>query len=72
MIQKSKRGARWKLETSFESLVEMMVEEDLKAAEKESILLKENLLVQRGKTQLNSIIYFLNTSYKYFLNLQIN
>ena len=34
----------WQLETSFESLVNMMVEEDLKAAEKESLLLKEGLI----------------------------
>ena len=42
--KKAKEELGWELETSFESLVEMMVEEDLKAAEKESILLKEKLI----------------------------
>lgn len=41
---KANKELGWKPETSFESLVKMMVENDLKSAEKEKVLVNENLL----------------------------
>jgi len=41
---KANKELSWKPETSFESLVKMMVENDLKSAEKEKVLFDENLL----------------------------
>ena len=41
---KANKELGWKPETSFESLVKMMVKNDLKSAEKEKVLVDENLL----------------------------
>jgi len=41
---KAKRKLNWKPSTSFENLVKMMVESDLNNAEKEKILIKNNLI----------------------------
>ena len=41
---KAQRKLNWKPSTSFENLVKMMVESDLNNAEKEKILIKNNLI----------------------------
>jgi GDPmannose 4,6-dehydratase len=41
---KAKRELKWKPKTSFKELVKMMVESDLKLAEKEKVLLDKNLI----------------------------
>jgi GDPmannose 4,6-dehydratase len=41
---KAKKELNWKPKTSFEDLVKMMVEKDLLDAEKEKVLLDQNLL----------------------------
>jgi len=42
---KAKKDLRWKNETSFEQLVKIMVESDIKLAEQEKVLLSKGLLV---------------------------
>ena len=41
---KAKTILNWEPKTSFESLVEMMIESDLNLAKREQVLLKENLI----------------------------
>ncbi len=41
---KAKKELNWKPKTSFDKLVQMMVEHDIDLAKKESVLLKENLI----------------------------
>ena len=50
---KAEKELGWKPKTSFNSLVKMMVEEDLKSAEKEKVLIDQNLL---SPTWENSIV----------------
>ena len=43
-ISKANKELKWKPKTSFNKLVEIMLEEDLKLAEKEKVLIDNNML----------------------------